>query len=107
MSRFTNTQRWTQAFVRDGAMIGFLTGSTSGNQTKGSLARPVVAEQNLDALPAMLHETAAWLTLLGKTAMQMAVPDERLSLIARLRNSGWVKTQSWVRLVKWLDERTT
>jgi hypothetical protein len=107
MSRFTNTQRWTQAFARDGTIIGFLTASTSGNQTKGTIARPLVAEQNLDALPAMLHEAATWLTQLGKTAVQMAIPDERAALIEGLQNSGWVKNQSWVRLVKQLNEQTT
>jgi ribosomal protein S18 acetylase RimI-like enzyme len=107
MSRFTNIQRWTRAFARNGAMIGFLTASTSSNQTKGTIARPMVAEQSLDALPVMLHEASNWLTQLGKTAVQMAVPDERASVIEGLQNSGWVKTQSWMRLVKRLDEQAT
>jgi hypothetical protein len=77
LNRFTNTQQWTRAFCREEQIIGFLAVATSGGQPKGVMARPVVADENLVHLPAMLDEAAAWLMELGKTAVQMAVPDER------------------------------
>jgi hypothetical protein len=65
---------------------------------------PVAADENLVHLPAMLDEAAVWLMELGKTAVQMAVPDEREQLAAQLESAGWVKSHSWLRLVKWLDQ---
>jgi ribosomal protein S18 acetylase RimI-like enzyme len=103
MDRFAKSQRWTRTFVREEKIIGFLVAATSSGQTKGSLSRPLVAEENLTCLPAMLTEAAGWLMQLGKTAVRIAVPSEREQLAAQLENDGWVKTQSWVRLVKWLQ----
>ena len=48
-----------------------------------------------------LAEAATWLRQMGKTAVQMAVPEGREQLAAQL-SVGWVKCQSWLRLVKWL-----
>jgi ribosomal protein S18 acetylase RimI-like enzyme len=102
LNRFTGGQRWTRVFLKEEKVIGFLTANSSRSQTKGIVARPVVAEENLDDLPAMLQEAAAWMIQLGKTAVQMAVPDEREQLVTQLESAGWVKSQSWLRLVKWL-----
>jgi GNAT superfamily N-acetyltransferase len=104
LERFTNTQTWVRVFFREDETVGFLSTGTSGDQSKGILSRPVVADENLVHLPAMLDEAAAWLMELGKTAVQMAVPDEREQLAAQLESAGWVKSQSWLRLVKWLDQ---
>jgi len=68
-----------------------LAATTSSGQDKGVLARPV-----------MLAEAATWLRQMGKTAVQMAVPEGREQLAAQLECVGWVKCQSWPRLVKWL-----
>jgi hypothetical protein len=103
MDRFAKSQRWTRTFIREEEIIGFLVAATSSGQTKGSLSRPLVAEENLTCLPAMLNEAAGWLMQLGKTAVRIAVSSEREQLAAQLENDGWVKTQSWVRLVKWLQ----
>jgi len=103
LGRLTSAQRWTRAFERDGNVIGFLSGNTSQNQAKGTLSRPLVSDENLELLPAMLHEAASWLTQLGKTSMQIAVSDERAQLIEGLQNSSWAKTRSWLRLFKRLD----
>jgi ribosomal protein S18 acetylase RimI-like enzyme len=102
LNRFTSTQQWARAFCRDEHIVGFLAATTSGGQAKGVLARPVVADENLVHLPAMLDEAAAWLMELGKMPVQMAVPDEREQLAAQLESAGWVKSRSWLRLVKWL-----
>jgi hypothetical protein len=103
MNRLTGTLHWAKAFTSDGAIVGFLTANTSVHQTKGILSRPIIEDDNLDYLPGMLQEAANWLTQQGKTALQMAVPEARSSIIDELQRSGWTKTQSWVRLVKHLD----
>ena len=79
-----------------------LAATTSSGQAKGVLARLVVADENLDYRPVMLAEAATWLRQMGKTAVQMAVPEGREQLAAQLECVGWVKCQSWPRLVKWL-----
>jgi hypothetical protein len=45
---------------------------------------------------------AAWLMELGKTAVQMAGFNELEQPAAQLESAGWVKSRSWLRLVKWL-----
>ncbi len=62
----------------------------------------MIPEENIDYLPAILHEASTWLTQLEKTVMQISMPNERESLINKLQGNHWVKTQSWVRLVKQL-----
>lgn len=91
LNRFTSTRRWTRAFTKEETIVGFLAATTSSGQDKGVLARPV-----------MLAEAATWLRQMGKTAVQMAVPEGREQLAAQLKRAGWVKCQSWLRLVKWL-----
>lgn len=103
MQKFTNVQRWTRVFVKNKTVIGFLSASTSSNQTKGTLFRPVIAQENIEHLFPMLQEAAAWLQHLGKETMQIGIPDEREWLIEELLNNGWTKTLSWVQLVKWLE----
>lgn len=88
--------------MKDETIAGFLTTTTSSGQTKGILARPVVMDENLIYLPAMLGEVSGWMMQKGNTAVQMATPDEREQLGSRLENAGWVKRQSGLRLVKWL-----
>jgi len=102
MNHLTGTRRWTQVFAKQNNPIGFLTAITSHSQAKGTLARPVIADDDLPHLPAMLHEAATWLAQLDKTTMQLAIPNVRPSLISDLQNQGWNKTQTWVRLVKYL-----
>ena len=103
MQKFTNEQRWVRVFSREERIIGFLSASTSGNQTKGSLFRPVIAQEHIVHFPQMLAEAAVWLGQLGKEKIRIGVPDDRELLMLELLKSGWVKTVSWVQLVKWLD----
>ncbi len=102
LNRFANTTRWSQVFMNGETSVGFLTVTASGNQAKGVLPRPIVADENLDCLPSMLAEAAVWLMQMGKTAVQMAAPDTREQLTIQLENAGWAKGQSWLQLVKWL-----
>ena len=100
MNRFSNTLQWAQAFSRNDVIVGFLAAITSRSQTAGVLPRPVIADENLHLLPAMLYEAANWLEQQGKITIQVAVPDERIAILDQLESTGWTKTQSWVRLVK-------
>jgi hypothetical protein len=50
----------------------------------------------------MVDEAMIWLKSLNKTAIQISVPNKRESIIEILQSSGWIKTQSWVRLIKQL-----
>lgn len=103
MGSLTGTKRWARTFFRDDELIGFLAAVTSGSQTKGGLARPVVADENLADLPAMLHEAAGWLEQLGKTTVQIAVPDVQQKFMQVLQEQEWRPTQTWVRLVRSLN----
>lgn len=98
----SGAQRWGRAFYRQGELIGFLAAVTSKSQGKGGISRPVVADENLADLPVMLHAAADWLGQLGKTAVQIAVPDARQEMRQTLLSQGWHATHTWVRLVKWL-----
>ena len=103
MNRFSNTQTQIRSWMAEGKVIGFSAARTTGSKTKGGLARPIIAENNLQYLPAILCETADWLRQLGKTTMQVAVPDTRPAIQEFLQNSGWTPLQTWVRQVKWLN----
>jgi len=100
LSRFMGTQWWNQIFIQGEEVVGFLSAVTAKTQTKGKLNRPIVVGEHLDYLPLMLDKAATWLTQLGKKTLQLAVPDERAYLVTQLEQNGWVKSQSWLRLVK-------
>lgn len=102
LNRLTHTQVWTRTCIVDGKPVGFLLAITSDSQTKGTIARPLFTDEHLIYLPTMLNEAVDWLAQLGKTAVQIAISDTRHTLETELQAQGWVKTQSWVRLVKWL-----
>jgi hypothetical protein len=104
MSQLTNTHQWIHTFFKNGIVIGFLAANTSSGQTKGILSRPMIQEENISYLPTMLNQAATWLTQQGKKSIQIGIPDEREFLMEELKNNGWVKTQSWVRLVKQINK---
>jgi ribosomal protein S18 acetylase RimI-like enzyme len=103
MNRFNRTQSWVRVFRLEEETIGFLAAKTSEGQTKGSISRPVIADEHAQYLAEMLHETAVWLSEHGKTTLQIAVPNARPMLLDLLQEQGWQQIQSWVRLVKWLN----
>jgi ribosomal protein S18 acetylase RimI-like enzyme len=104
MNRLEGMWTWARAFENAGHHVGFLYAWTTPNHTKGLLRRPVLSDAEIVFLPAMLREAASWFTQMGKTAMRITVPDTRLKLIECLQSCGWVKTVSWVSVIKWLDE---
>lgn len=104
MNRFATTQQWTRSFSKDGSTIGFLLADTSASQNKGIVGRPIILDKQVDYLPTMLNEVMAWLNSLNKTAIQISVPNKRESIIEILQSNDWSKTQSWVRLIKYLEK---
>jgi len=96
---------WSRSFELNHELKGFLAVTTSQGQSKGLIMRPVVPDEHVAVLPAMIHEAAGWLTRAGKTAVQIIVPDDRAQIAESLEQSGWTKAFSWIQLVKWLDER--
>lgn len=104
MNQFGGSSRWVQVIVNNDNVIGFIAVSTSRNQSKGLLTRPVIRTQYLHHLPEILHKSAEWLAQQGKTAIQVSLPNKYETAIQQLEHQGWVKTQSWLRLVKHLDK---
>jgi GNAT superfamily N-acetyltransferase len=106
---FVKTNAWTRLFASDGAVIGFLTARASVRQTKGSVARPIVAPENYHLLPTMLAEAGDWLARMGKDSLQMTLSDdpspERERLIQQMTAAGWTQKQAYVQMVKWLSNK--
>lgn len=100
MNRLTGTKHWAGVLTKHGQSIGFLAAATSGNQTSGGVARPVVVDRELLYLPTMLQYPATWMAQLGKQSIQIAVPDARHDLIEDLKHRGWRIVHEWVRLVR-------
>lgn len=100
LNQLSGANKWVRAFEVNGRVIGFLAAFTSKHQNTGTIARPFVSDDDLQLLPSMLHEASAWLLSLEKSALQIAVPEERTKLISTLEENGWNKVQSWIRLKK-------
>ena len=91
--------------VTSGETIGFLCASFQDRQRKGLLIQPMVAEDCLNFLPAMLHKAGTWLEQLGKESMIVEIPDQWTKIRETLLENGWKKQYTWLELVRWLDER--
>jgi ribosomal protein S18 acetylase RimI-like enzyme len=102
INRLTGTKHWAGVLTKQGQPVGFLAAATSGNQTTGGIARPVIADRDLLHLPTMLQYPATWLAQLGKQTMQIAVPDARHDLVEDLKHREWRIVHEWVQLVKYL-----
>ena len=102
LNRLTGGQLWTRAFVYQGAVIGFLLGTTGKSQQLGTFGRPMVADVHLPHLPAMLHKAEAWLIAEGKAEVRISVPSSRPHLHDMLREQGWKEGHTWVKLVRQL-----
>ena len=104
LGKLTGARSWARVFMREGEVVGFLSGSGGGGGNAGTFSRPIIADEHIHTLlPAMLQEAAAWLTSLHKSQMRIIVPDDRQQIAHYLQDNGWQPTQSWVRLVKHLS----
>lgn len=100
LNRLTGGQSWTRAFLHQETVIGFLLGASGSNRRLGTVGRPMVNDNHLPHLPAMLHEAEAWLIREGKEKIRISVPTARPYLRDWLHKQGWTETHTWVRLVK-------
>ena len=103
-SKMWGTRRWQRAFEKNGALVGFLAARVDNNSPAGSILRPLVPDQHLDALPAMLREATSWVSEQGKTAVQTAASATRPVLGAVLEDTGWNQGHTWIRLVRSLNQ---
>ena len=103
--RYTRYSRWIKAFVSQGKTIGFLGAEFQRHQRKGSLLQPVVPDEDLQYLPAMIQKAGAWLDESGKASMLVEIPEQRTYIREYLLSNGWNEQYTWVELIKWLGER--
>jgi ribosomal protein S18 acetylase RimI-like enzyme len=103
--RFTRYSKWIKALITHGETLGFLCADFHHEQSKGFLIQPVVSDEGLHYLPAMLQEVAVWLASSGKASMVVEIPNQRTQIGEYLLEHGWVKQYTWLEFIKWLDER--
>ena len=102
LNLLTGSSTFTGVFENEEQVIGILSSFASKGQAKGIVYRPLILDEHLDQLPAMLGIISAWLTDLGKTTIKVTVAHNRKQLASWLRNQGWQETHTWVRVVKYL-----
>lgn len=104
-ARFTRYSNWIKAMDASGETIGFLSSGFQDRQQKGLLIQPILAENCLDFLPAMLHETGVSLEKSGRKSLFVEIPDRWTNIRDYLLKNGWKKQYAWMELVRWLDEQ--
>ena len=104
-ARFTGYSKWIKAVVTSGETTGFLCAGFQDRQQKGLLIQPVIADDCLNYLPAMLHTAGTWLEQSGRESMIVEIPDQWTKIRYYLLENGWKKQYTWLELVRWLDER--
>jgi ribosomal protein S18 acetylase RimI-like enzyme len=104
-ARFTGYSKWIKAVVASGETIGFVRAGYQDRQKKGLLIQPVVADDSLIFLPAMLQKVGTWLKQSGRDSMIVEIPDQWTKIRDYLLENGWTKQFTWLELVRWLDER--
>jgi len=104
-ARFTRYSKWIRAADASGETISLLCAGFQDRQPKGLLIQPIVAEDCLDFLPAMLHKAGNWLEQSGRKSMIVEISDKWLKSRNYLLENGWKKQYTWLELVRWLDER--
>ena len=103
--RYTGYTWWITALVESGKTIGFLRLDYQRYQSKGSLQSPMISDDSLENLPDMIHAAVSWFSAAEKEAITVEIPDERHRFSQYLLEHGWVKSYTWIELIKWLDER--
>ena len=103
-ARFTGYSGWTKAFVAQGETIGYFSVSSHRQQKKGHAMPPMIPDEQMQYLPAMIQQAGAWLVEFGKESIIMEVPEGRTKIHDYLVSAGWQKQYTWYELIKWLDE---
>jgi len=102
-ARFTYNLMWIKAFEVRGKTIGFINLRTHSRQKIGYILTPVVLDEHLHYLPAIIQSVEGWLVELGKESIVIEVPHQRTQIIDYLISTGWEKQHTWHELIKWLD----
>ncbi len=102
-ARFTGYSRWVKAFSRADETVGFVYANCQRQQRKGLLLQPVVADEHLPLLPAMIYQAGAWLGTAGKEAIIIEIPDRRTQIRDYLLENGWSRQHTWLELIYWLN----
>ena len=103
--RYTRYSKWIKAVVAEGETLGFLCADFHPQQRKGFLLQPVVSDEGLQYLPAMIRKVGAWLEESGKVSMVVEIPDQQTRIRDYLLDNGWSQQYTWLEFIKWLDER--
>ena len=75
-ARFARYSKWIKAVEASGETIGFLCAGFQDRQQKGLVIQPIVKDDCLDLLPAMLHKAGTWLEQSGRESMIVEIPDQ-------------------------------
>lgn len=98
--QFARYSKWIKAVNASGETIGFLCAGFQDRQQKGLLIQPIVAEDCLYLLPAMLQMAGTWLSQSGRESMIVEIPDQWAKIRDYLLENGWKKKYKWLELVR-------
>lgn len=99
-ARFTGYSKWIKVASAAEERIGFLCASFQAQQRKGILLQPIVADEDLQLLPAIIQKAGSWLEAAGKEAMLVEIPDQQTTIRDYLLENGWRKQFTWLELVR-------
>ena len=75
-ARFIGYSKWVKAIDVSEETIGFLSVGFQDKQQKGILLQPVVTDDCLNYLPAMLYKVGTWLEQSGRESMIVEIPNQ-------------------------------
>jgi GNAT superfamily N-acetyltransferase len=103
--RYSRYSKWIKVVVAQGKPICFLCADFQVQQRKGFLYQPIITDEGIQFLPAMIQKVGAWLEGSGRESMVVEIPDGQIQIRDYLLKNGWKKQYTWLELIKRLDER--
>ena len=103
--RYSRYSKWIKVVVAQGKPIGFLCADFQQQQRKGFLFQPVITDEGMQFLPAIIQKVGTWLEGSGRESMVVEIPDRQIQIRDHLLKNRWKKQYTWLELIKWLDER--
>jgi ribosomal protein S18 acetylase RimI-like enzyme len=98
--RYARYQKLIRVVVSDGRPIGFICAEFQHQQRKGFLLHPIIADEGLQDLPAIIQKVGTWLEGSARESMVVEIPDERIQIRDHLVKDGWKKRYTWLELIK-------
>ena len=102
-ARFTRYSRWIKAVEASEETIGFLCAGFQDRQQKGLLIQPIVKDDYLDLVPAMVYEAGTWLEQAGRKSIIVEIPRQWIKISDYLLENGWEKQYTWLEFINWLN----